>query len=190
MWVWICYITHTETSFHALCVPCCCPHHLYATTNHPTATPPATPISIQECNTTVTVAPMHADTLKINPQAMRAALSTDMLATDLAYYLTRKAVPFREAHKLAGKAVAMAEEKDCALEDLTTNDYKSIHPKFDDDVAKVWDFENSTDQYTATGGTAKTAGTSSGARIPRRIDAVCLLPHMPRIFRAVHFASF
>eukprot|EP00041_Stephanoeca_diplocostata_P030093 m.902191 g.902191 ORF g.902191 m.902191 type:complete len:184 (-) comp23689_c3_seq38:1124-1675(-) len=137
MWVWICYITHTETSFHALCVPCCCPHHLYATTNHPTATPPATPISIQECNTTVTVAPMHADTLKINPQAMRAALSTDMLATDLAYYLTRKAVPFREAHKLAGKAVAMAEEKDCALEDLTTNDYKSIHPKFDDDVAKV-----------------------------------------------------
>eukprot|EP00041_Stephanoeca_diplocostata_P030109 m.901933 g.901933 ORF g.901933 m.901933 type:complete len:503 (-) comp23689_c3_seq9:1060-2568(-) len=129
-------------------------------------------------------------TLKINPQAMRAALSTDMLATDLAYYLTRKAVPFREAHKLAGKAVAMAEEKDCALEDLTTNDYKSIHPKFDDDVAKVWDFENSTDQYTATGGTAKTAGTSSGARIPRRIDAVCLLPHMPRIFRAVHFASF
>ena len=47
---------------------------------------------------------------------MEAALSMDMLATDLAYYLVRKGVPFREAHGLAGKAVALAEQKQCSGE--------------------------------------------------------------------------
>ena len=85
-------------------------------------------------------------TLTIKPDRMRGALSMDMLATDLAYYLTRKQVPFRTAHGLAGKAVALAEAKGCTLADLTLADYQGIHPSFEADVAKVWDFENSTDQ--------------------------------------------
>eukprot|EP00038_Savillea_parva_P008263 m.175798 g.175798 ORF g.175798 m.175798 type:complete len:470 (+) comp14054_c0_seq1:2280-3689(+) len=96
-------------------------------------------------------------TLTINKDRMRGALSMDMLATDLAYYLTRKQVPFRTAHGLAGKAVAMAESKGCSLADLTLADYQTIHPAFEKDVADVWNFENSTDQYTAPGGTARSA---------------------------------
>lgn len=73
------------------------------------------------------------------------------------YYLCRKGVPFREAHGLAGKAVALAEDKGCAISELTVDDYKTIHSKFDADVTDVWNFENSTAQYTATGGTSKSA---------------------------------
>lgn len=55
-------------------------------------------------------------------------------------------VPFRTAHGLAGKAVAVAEEKGCSLADLTLENYQEIHPSFEADVADVWNFENSTDQ--------------------------------------------
>lgn len=96
-------------------------------------------------------------TLKINPETMAAALSFDMLATDLAYYLVRRKVPFREAHGLAGKAVALAEEKNCSLQELTLEDYKSIHSAFEADVSEVWNFENSTSQYSASGGTSRAA---------------------------------
>jgi len=96
-------------------------------------------------------------TLNVQEDAMRAALSMDMLATDLAYYLTRKQVPFREAHGLAGKAVALAEQKNCPISELSLVDYKTIHPSFEEDVKNVWDYEKSTNQYTAIGGTAKSA---------------------------------
>jgi argininosuccinate lyase len=55
-------------------------------------------------------------------------------------------VPFRTAHGLAGKAVAVAEQKGCSLDDLSLEDYQKIHPSFEADVADVWDFENSTNQ--------------------------------------------
>lgn len=42
-------------------------------------------------------------TLTVNKKRCEEALSSDMLATDLAYYLVRKGVPFREAHSLSGK---------------------------------------------------------------------------------------
>eukprot|EP00729_Bicosta_minor_P015076 gene15076-236_t len=96
-------------------------------------------------------------TLKVQPETMRAALSLDMLATDLAYYLVRKQVPFREAHGKAGEAVALAEKKGCTLKDLSVADFQKIHPLFEADVSKTWEFENSTDQYTAQGGTARSA---------------------------------
>lgn len=47
-----------------------------------------------------------------------------MLATDLAYYLVRKGVPFREAHHVAGKIVAQAEKKGVLLHDLTLEELK------------------------------------------------------------------
>jgi len=44
-------------------------------------------------------------TLKVNASRCEGALTADMLATDLAYYLVRKSVPFREAHSLSGELV-------------------------------------------------------------------------------------
>ncbi|XP_061596827.1 argininosuccinate lyase [Cololabis saira] len=96
-------------------------------------------------------------TLKINPSVMEAALSPDMLATDLAYYLVRKGVPFREAHGLSGKAVFAAESKSISLNQLTMQDLTAVSPLFESDVSSVWDYRSSVEQYSAPGGTAKSS---------------------------------
>lgn len=94
-------------------------------------------------------------TLKLNTDAMRRALTDDMLATDVAYYLVRKGVPFREAHGVAGSVVKLAEERTCALKDLDTASLQNIHPSFEADIAGIWDMKASTDQYTSVGGTSE-----------------------------------
>ncbi|KAJ8312575.1 hypothetical protein KUTeg_009948 [Tegillarca granosa] len=96
-------------------------------------------------------------TLTIHKDNMRQALSSDMLATDLAYYLVRKGIPFREAHGLSGKCVSLAETKNCQLSQLTVEDLKTVSPVFDKDVSAVWNYDNSVDQYSAYGGTAKSS---------------------------------
>lgn len=60
----------------------------------------------------------------MNQQNCKNALSPEMLATDLAYYLVRKGVPFRQAHHVAGKTVAQAEKKGVLLHDLTLEELK------------------------------------------------------------------
>uniref|UniRef100_A0A7N8WT65 Argininosuccinate lyase n=1 Tax=Mastacembelus armatus TaxID=205130 RepID=A0A7N8WT65_9TELE len=99
-------------------------------------------------------------TLKINQSVMEAALSPDMLATDLAYYLVRKGVPFREAHGISGKAVFTAESKNITLNQLTVEDLSAISPLFGSDVSSVWNYRSSVEQYSAPGGTAKSSVTA------------------------------
>ncbi|XP_029375150.1 argininosuccinate lyase isoform X1 [Echeneis naucrates] len=99
-------------------------------------------------------------TLQINQSVMEAALSPDMLATDLAYYLVRKGMPFREAHGVSGKAVFMAESKNIPLNQLTLEDLTTLSPLFGGDVASVWDYRSSVEQYSAPGGTAKNSVTA------------------------------
>jgi argininosuccinate lyase len=98
-------------------------------------------------------------TLKINPDRMKASLSMDMLATDLAEYLVRKGVPFRETHHVAGHAVKLAEQKSCSLSELTLDDFKSLHSAFDADVEAVWDYEKSVEMRDSYGGTSRASVT-------------------------------
>ncbi|XP_023016020.2 argininosuccinate lyase isoform X2 [Leptinotarsa decemlineata] len=97
------------------------------------------------------------ETLKVNEDKCRLALSLEMLATDVAYYLVRKGVPFREAHHLAGQVVSESEKKKVNLSDLTLGELKLISEHFEHDIEKVWNYENSIEQYQATGGTAKSS---------------------------------
>ncbi|KAL1528923.1 hypothetical protein AB1Y20_010245 [Prymnesium parvum] len=94
-------------------------------------------------------------TLTPQPDRMRGALNSFMLATDLSEYLVRKGVPFRQTHHVAGQAVQLAEERGCDLTALTLEDLKRMHPLFDDDVASVWDFEAAVERRDSTGGTSK-----------------------------------
>jgi argininosuccinate lyase len=94
-------------------------------------------------------------TLSINPDRMMKGLSADMLATDLAEYLVRKGVPFRETHHISGAAVKMAEDRGVPLSSLSVADLQSIHPDFADDVVKVWDFSASADARDTEGGASK-----------------------------------
>ncbi|KAL3857733.1 hypothetical protein ACJMK2_012373 [Sinanodonta woodiana] len=94
-------------------------------------------------------------TLQIHPDKMMGALSPDMLATDVAYYLVQKGIPFREAHGLSGQCVALAEKNGCQLPELTLQDLKSVSPLFDEDISSVWNYEHSVERYSVYGGTGK-----------------------------------
>ncbi|KAJ3345411.1 argininosuccinate lyase [Entophlyctis luteolus] len=96
-------------------------------------------------------------TLTINKEKMLQGLSMDMLATDIAEYLVRKKVPFRETHHIAGRAIRMAEERKVAVNQLTEADFKSLHPAFGSDIVDLWDYERSIETRNAPGGTAKSS---------------------------------
>ena len=96
-------------------------------------------------------------TLNVNPAAMRAALTTEMLATDLADYLVRKGVPFREAHHITGTAVRMAEMQAIPMEMLEVDDLRTLHAAFAEDVAEVWSIEASVERRDVAGGTSRRA---------------------------------
>uniref|UniRef100_A0A669P638 Argininosuccinate lyase n=1 Tax=Phasianus colchicus TaxID=9054 RepID=A0A669P638_PHACC len=99
-------------------------------------------------------------TLQINKENMEKALTPELLTTDLALYLVRKGMPFRQAHAASGKAVHLAETKGIAINKLTLEDLKSISPLFASDVSQVFNIVNSVEQYTAVGGTAKSSVTA------------------------------
>jgi argininosuccinate lyase len=80
-----------------------------------------------------------------------------MLATDLAEYLVRKGVPFRETHHIAGAAVRMAELRAVPLSELGLTDLQTLHKAFAEDVFELWDFERSVEQRDVQGGTSRRA---------------------------------
>eukprot|EP00803_Ostreobium_quekettii_P001276 evm.model.scf_105.1 EVM.evm.TU.scf_105.1 scf_105:41304-46968(-) len=94
-------------------------------------------------------------TLSVYPDKMTNGLSGDMLATDLAEYLVRKGVPFRDTHHIAGEAVRLAEDRGIPLNELTADDLRGIHPMFGPDVSGVWSYERSTDLRDTEGGASK-----------------------------------
>lgn len=96
-------------------------------------------------------------TLKIFPEKMKAALTPDMLATDLAEYLVRKGVPFRETHHISGRVVAKAEEVGRPMDTLSVKELQGIDSRFGDDVKSVFDYDRSVEQRTASGGASKKA---------------------------------
>ena len=55
-------------------------------------------------------------------------------ATDVADYLVRKGMPFRDAHEVAGKLVLDCIAKNCSLEDLSLSEFKAESPLFDEDI--------------------------------------------------------
>ncbi|KAK0702459.1 L-Aspartase-like protein [Apiosordaria backusii] len=96
-------------------------------------------------------------TLKVYPEKMKAALTDDMLATDVADYLVRKGVPFRQTHHIAGAIVRRGEEAGVAISKLPLEDFKQISPLFEADVADVFDFEKSVERRNTYGGTSSSS---------------------------------
>lgn len=110
-------------------------------------------------------------TLAIHKEKMQSSLTMDMLATDLADYLVRKGVPFRETHHISGECVRAAEElKLSGIDQLSFDQFKKIDDRFDQDVTDVFDFEVSVERRTATGGTAKSAVRKQLANLASQLN--------------------
>lgn len=95
--------------------------------------------------------------LTLQPQSMAAQLEPGLLATDLADYLVRQGVPFREAHHLVGQVVQLAEQRQGGLTALTTADLQTVSERFGEDVTAVLTVEASLAGRAAVGGTAPSA---------------------------------
>ncbi len=89
-----------------------------------------------------------------NASRMRRALSAGYLnATELADYLASRGIPFREAHHITGRAVALAEEKGVGLEDLSLEELRSLSPLIENDVYTVLDYDTAVRRRNIHGGT-------------------------------------
>jgi argininosuccinate lyase len=93
-----------------------------------------------------------------NREALAAAAGSGFsTATDLADWLVRAlGLPFREAHHVTGRLVALAEGKGCDLPDLTLGDMQSVHQGITKDVFAVLGVANSVMSRTSYGGTSPT----------------------------------
>ncbi|XP_059685055.1 argininosuccinate lyase isoform X2 [Gavia stellata] len=110
---------------------------------------------VDTLNIVLQVATGVISTLQINKENMEKDLSPEMLSSDLALYLVRKGMPFRQAHIASGKVVHLAESKGTTINNLSLDDMKTISPLFGNDVSQVFNIVNSVEQYRAMGGTAK-----------------------------------
>ena len=88
--------------------------------------------------------------------AMRAAAGIGFsTATDIADWLVRRlGLPFRQAHHVTGRVVAMASSRSVGLDRLTLDDLRSIEPRFEADVLDVLGVDKSVSSRTSFGGTA------------------------------------
>ncbi len=104
--------------------------------------------------------------ISVKPQAMRAAaLQGFATATDLADYLVKKGLPFRDAHEAVAHAVRTCEQKGCDLADLSLEDLRQFSPLITDDVHAVLTLEGSVAARNHVGGTAPEQVRKAIARV-------------------------
>lgn len=95
--------------------------------------------------------------LELRPEQMAAQLEGGLLATELADYLVRRGLPFRQAHHLVGQVVRTAEARGIAITDLSNADLNTISEHFGEDSAAVLTFAAALAARSVTGGTAPAA---------------------------------
>ena len=101
--------------------------------------------------TTTILAAMLRDT-KVNVKVCaKAVKDPNLLATDLVDWLTLKGMPFRKAHHVVGKIVALAESKKKRINQLTPRELGSIDKKLTKDALSVFSLKTAMKQRTSTG---------------------------------------
>jgi argininosuccinate lyase len=108
--------------------------------------------------------------IKVKPEAMRAALQQGYAtATDLADYLVKKGLPFRDAHEAVARAVQAAERRGCDLADLTLAELQAFSPLIGDEVFAVLTVEGSLAARDHIGGTAPAQVRAAIARLRKSL---------------------
>ncbi len=96
-------------------------------------------------------------TLTINTAKMAAQLEPGLLATDLADYLVRRGLPFRQAHQIIGEVVQAAENRGVEITALTLAELQGISELFGEGVTAVFNFQASLNSRDVPGGTSARA---------------------------------
>ena len=105
-----------------------------------------------------------------NPAAMRSAAAAGFAtATDLADYLVMRGVPFRDAHDIVGRAVALASAADIGLAEMDLADLQALSPHIEADVYEVLTLEGSVAARSHVGGTAPAAVAAAAAAARQRV---------------------
>jgi len=116
---------------------------------------------------------IYADMLSgvtVKPEAMRAAVTQGFAtATDLADYLVKKSVPFRDAHEVVARAVRAAEASNRDLADLPLAELQAFSPMIGDDIYAVLTLEGSLAARDHFGGTAPNQVRAAIARARTRL---------------------
>jgi argininosuccinate lyase len=94
---------------------------------------------------------------RFNAKRMRAALSSSMMATDLADYLVEKGATFRDAHSAIGALIRESEKEGCDLDGLPLASFKAAHPLFGDDALDWLEPSRSVARRDLPGGTGASA---------------------------------
>ncbi|MET0090450.1 MAG: argininosuccinate lyase [Candidatus Thiodiazotropha sp.] len=104
-------------------------------------------------------------------EAMRqAAMKGFATATDLADYLVRKGIPFRDAHEIVGKAVAFGVAENRDLSEMTLTELRNFSDQIDEDVFAVLTLEGSVAARNHIGGTAPDQVRAAIGRARNRLD--------------------
>ena len=112
-------------------------------------------------------------TVTVKPERMReAALKGYATATDLADYLVRKGIPFRDAHEVVARSVAYAVEKAKDLAELKLKELQQFYPGIERDVFEVLTLEGSINAREHIGGTAPAAVRAAVATQRQRLKTV------------------
>ncbi len=103
--------------------------------------------------------------IKVKPEAMRGAASQGYAtATDLADYLVKKGLPFRDAHEAVALAVRFAEQRGCGLDEISLAELQQFSTLIGEDVYQVLSLDGSLASRNHTGGTAPDQAAAAIAR--------------------------
>jgi argininosuccinate lyase len=106
----------------------------------------------------------------VKPQAMEAAAKRGYAtATDLADYLVKKGLPFRDAHEVVAHAVKLGLQRGVDLAELSLDELKALHPLIGDDAPGVLTLEGSLNARNLRGGTAPAQAQAQIARHRARL---------------------
>jgi len=103
--------------------------------------------------------------MTVNAARMREAAARGFsTATDVADYLVRKGLPFRQAHEVVGKTVRYCVETGKDIPELTLEEFRQFSKKIEADIFAAVTLEASVNARQATGGTARVAVENEIAR--------------------------
>ncbi|MFP4520989.1 MAG: argininosuccinate lyase [Fibrobacterota bacterium] len=97
------------------------------------------------------------ETAEIRKDKMEQNLTGMLLATEIADYMAKRGIPFRESHAVTGKIVRKSVETGKDLRDFSLEDFKKVDNRFSDDIKSAVDFKNALKNRSLPGGTAKSS---------------------------------